>query len=276
MAARPWETAYLDDDEENYLDSMRKDESYSEVEDEEFKKQLFAKKQSSSFSEVMLQEPSLSSSYSTRNPQAQTLPLFSDSFVQSAVVMSSDTQLETLPSIQPILKSSMLQSSTPAQVSSTLLMQSKSNSSRGSGTQNGVVLPCDETLATALAANGVLALKQLPPAEPTYKSNNRSTSKFGLNRSSFSGPLKGMYENSGVGSPAVPSYMAATQSAKAKARSQSNPKLRPETEERSSPISKRRTSLPTETKQNSIPWRTFRSSSAKGFSSVRASREGGG
>lgn len=288
MAARPWETAYLDDGEENpSLDSTRRDGGYLEVEDEELQKKLFVKKQSSSLSEVVLREPSLSSSDSTRNPQAQSLPLSSDSFVQNAVVMPSDTQLEALPSIQPVLRSSTVTSSlsTPTQISpaqvSRLLKQTKSSSSRGSGTHNGAVEASDETMATGLqegaASKEAQALQVLSPAElPTSKSNNRPTSKAGLNRRNFSGPLKGMYDNSMTGSPMVPSYMAATQSAKAKARSQSNPKLRPETEEKTSPISKRRTSLPAETKQNSIPWRSFRSSSTKVFSSVRESREGGG
>lgn len=167
---------------------------------------------------------------------------------------------------------------------SPVLKQNKSSPSRISGTQNGSAdlkeshaMPATSINESSLNVSNEEEFFTEPlVAESTSKSNNRSPSKFGTKRRSFSGPLKSSYGSSMLGSPAVPSYMAATQSAKAKARSQSNPKLRPEADERTSPVSKRRTSLPAESKQNSVPWRTFRSSSTKGFSSLRASREGGG
>lgn len=277
MAARPWETAYLDDTEENSYDAVKREEGYSGVEDAESNNFSFSKQQSSLFSEATLQEPSIPS---TINAEPQSLPLASDPWTPPKLASASNPQLDIflIDHTSHMNSSAVPSLSMPTMVSSATSKQTKSSSSRSSGTQNGVGAH-DETLVVAppvATSNGIQVLQEAASAEPISKNINRSSFKSSLNRRSFSGPLKGLHENSVAGSHTVPSYMAATQSAKAKARSQSNPKLRPESDEKASPISKRRTSLPAEIKQNSIPWRSFRSSSTKGFPSIRASREGGG
>lgn len=267
MAARPWETAYLEDNENPH----DQDESYLEAE-METRMHIPAKQPPSSFSEAFLQDASTYPSTVVANLQAQNLPLF-ESVMQRSVAMSPHSEAENrLPSFHksPTALSPM---STPLKQLSSALKQSKSSPSRDNGTQVATL----HTNGEIMTSNGGKVPKELPPAELTIaKAKNRSASKSALNRRSFSGPLKSMFDNSLLGSPAVPSYMAVTQSAKAKTRSQSNPKLRPEPEEKTSPLSKKRTSLPAEGKQNPIPWRSFRSASTKGFPSTRASREGGG
>lgn len=276
MAARPWETAYLDDTEENSYDAVKREEGYSGVEDTESKNFSFSKQHISLLSEATLQEPSIPS---TKNAEPQSLPLASDPWTPKlASALNPQLDIFLTDQINHVNLSAVPSLSMPVLESSAPSKQTKSSSSRSSGTQNGVGTH-DEALAIAppgATSNGTQALQELPSAEPISKNINRSSLKSALNRRSFSGPLKGLHENSTTGSCTVPSYMAATQSAKAKARSQSNPKLRPETDEKASPISKRRTSLPVEIKQNTIPWRSFRSSSTKGFPSIRASRGGGG
>lgn len=258
MAARPWETAYLDDNEENPKSSIKQDslENNTDAEDNKLEKQ-----QPSAAHEALLDDPSSSSSSSIANLQPQHLS-----------------------SVECVVKSSTVASPmSNVKQESSILKQNKSSPSRGgSGMQKGSLEVRGETAvgsvdkSTVVISNGGQTSTELPRTEQTSKSNNRLMSKSVINRRSLSGPLKGMYESSFLGSPAVPSYMAATQSAKAKTRSQSNPKSRPEAEDKTSPISKRRQSLPTESKQNPIPWRTFRSSSTKGFSSAKPSRPQGG
>ncbi|KAH9330911.1 hypothetical protein KI387_003019, partial [Taxus chinensis] len=83
--------------------------------------------------------------------------------------------------------------------------------------------------------------------------------KTGRRRSSF-GSVKGDHaDNNLQGSPSVPSYMAATESAKAKLRAQASPRMSPDVQEKSSAVT-RRHSLPSASngKQPSVSPRTHR------------------
>lgn len=283
MAARPWETAYLDSHEASSYDTVRREEGHSNEKDGSLQVPPSSQQQ---LPETSMHEPSLSFVTALEDPEPQDLPLPVELFKQGKLVLPESPHLNTLGSDQKtVMTTSVVPSlSPPMMVSSRLLKQTKSSSSisGGSATQIGGVGINEEIAAVApqdSASNDAHASQAVPSADPPSKSNSnsRENSKSALNRHSFSGPLKGVHESFLTGSLTVPSYMAATQSAKAKARSQSNPKLRPEADEKTSPVSsKRRTSLPAEVKQNSVPWRnSFRSSSTKGFLTVRTSREGG-
>eukprot|EP00250_Pteridium_aquilinum_P001181 c11389_g1_i1 orf=432-2090(+) len=277
MAARPWETAYLEDNEDNL---QYKDESYSEAETEN-RAVVSSPQPPPLFPDAALQDASLYPRTVEASLQSQNVPFFQSPLRSLPAVTSPHKEREQrLPSFHkspsfskspsfhksPSAMSPMLN---PNQLSSAL-KQSKSSPSRGNS------MPVD-TNGDSKVSNGGHMLKELRDAElKTTKPINRAALKSTSNRRSFSGPLKSMLENTVEGSHGAPSYMAATQSAKAKARSQSNPKLRPEPEEKISPISKKRTSLPIEGKQNPVPWRNFRSASTKGFPSIKASKEVGG
>lgn len=271
MAARPWETAFLDDTEENSWDALKREEAYLGADNAEFKSFSFGKPQSSLLAENTLQESIIPPTINAEPQSLECDPSKPDPPLK--------LQLDTFFSDQAnhMNESARPWMSMPTTLSSAPSKHTKSSSSRSNGTQNGVGAP-DETVIVALSgatSTGGRVLADVPSADPISKNMNRADFKSSLSRRSFSGPLKGLHENVMTGSSTVPSYMAATQSAKAKARSQSNPKLRPESDDKASD-SKRRTSLPAEMKQNSIPWRSFRSSSGKGFPYIRASREGGG
>ncbi|KAH7426400.1 hypothetical protein KP509_10G000500 [Ceratopteris richardii] len=255
MAARPWETAYLGENEDNPL---YKDESYSEAGTE-------------------------NRGTSISQPHSGAIP---DSYVRDSTPHVSpldvNSQLENmLPNESPLQMSSLKVTSSgrgtdhgcsslrksPSGSNAKQLKYTKSSPSRGTPVNaNGEVKTNNESRML-----GEILDEELKSAKPS--GHNALSSN--LNRRSFSGPLRSMAENALSGSPAVPSYMAATQSAKAKARSQSNPKMRPEPEGKLSPTSKKRMSLPTEGKPNPIHWRTLRSASGKGFPSIKTARERG-
>ncbi|MCO5563054.1 hypothetical protein L7F22_016690 [Adiantum nelumboides] len=259
MAARPWETACLGDNEDllHY-----KDESYSEAEPEN------RETMSGLFSDSFLQDAPLQVRTPDANGQPPNMPSYESPRRSSPAVASPHRGTE-----HPFPSFHKSPSAMSPKCNVKQSKQSKSSPSRGitGSTMHG------DSNGEVKVLNEVQMLRELPDTElKTAKPVGRGVFKSALNRRSFSGPLKSMFENTMAGSPAVPSYMAATQSAKAKARSQSNPKLRPEPEEKESPTSKKRTSLPTEGKPNPVPWRSFRSASTKGFSAIRASKEGGG
>ncbi|KAI5069020.1 hypothetical protein GOP47_0015983 [Adiantum capillus-veneris] len=264
MAARPWETAYLGDNEDH---SQYKDESFSEAEPEN-RETMSSRPQSGLFSDSFVQDAPLHASAVDANGQPQNMPLYESPRRTSPAVASPHRGTEhPFPSFHK----------SPSAMSPKCLKLSKQTKSSPSRGVSGNTMHGDSN-GDAKVLNEVQAVKEIPDPElKTAKPIGRGAFKSAFNRRSFSGPLKSMFENTMAGSPAVPSYMAATQSAKAKARSQSNPKMRPEpVDEKGSPTSKKRTSLPTEGKPNPVPWRSFRSASTKGFPAIRASKEGGG
>ncbi|KAI5059892.1 hypothetical protein GOP47_0024312 [Adiantum capillus-veneris] len=280
MAARPWETAYLDTNEMSPYDAARRDEDRLDDENDDSSKQPFCINQQ--IVETSSLEPSLTFITAVGDAEPQDLLLPADGLKEGKLILSEGERLETDKksnmslSVVPSLPIPVMVSSPPSKQA-----KSSSSISGSSGTQNGGLEPNGKTLAvgpqpqdsTSIGAHDSQAVSFV---DALCKS--KANSKFAVNRLSFSGPLKGAHESFMTGSPTVPSYMVATQSAKAKVRSQSNPKLRPETDEKASPVSsKRRTSLPAEVKINSVPWRnSFRSSSTKVFSAVRTSRDKGG
>lgn len=263
MAARPWETAYLGENEDN---PHYKDESYSEAEIEN-RGTMSSQQQATQYPDSFVQGAiSYAGTVDASLQQPQNMPLYGSPLRSSPAVASPHRGTEHPLHSFHKSPSAMSPMSNPKHSK-----QSKSSPSRGNTVQA-------DTNGEAKVSNGGQVLRgespdtELKMAKPIGPA---AAWKSALNRRSFSGPLKSMVENTLPGSPAVPSYMAATQSAKAKARSQSNPKLRPEPEEKGSPTSRKRTTQPTEGKPNPIPWRSFRSASTKGFPSIKASKEGG-
>ncbi|MCO5582505.1 hypothetical protein L7F22_036402 [Adiantum nelumboides] len=276
MAARPWETAYLDDNEASSYVATRREEDHLDEGTDEILKQPLCKQQNL---DTSAHEPSFVTAAEDAEPQ--DLPSPADALKGGRLIFSAGEHLIKQGSDQRSNQNLSIVPSLSLQ-DSTLSKQAKSRSSisGSSGTQNRVepnvrILPVSSQ-SLHLAQNGAHDSQTMSSGDPPCKS--RANSKSALNKRSFSGPLKAVHESFMTGSTTVPSYMAATQSAKAKARSQSNPKLRLETDEKMSPVSlRRRTSLMAEVKQKAVPWRnSFRLSSTKIFSTVRTSTESGG
>ena len=274
MAARPWETAYLDDEEKN------RDESYSEAEVEN---RVTSPHDWRTFPESPNRDMSpYRNTERTMNLQPQNLSVFNSRIELCTTVAEAESLLQPPPPPSCLHKNQAVFSpiTTPKRTYPAI-KQSKTSPSRANGTQVHALDITPDTITSNSNTSKHMLVKGSSPEElKVPKANHeRETSRPGLNRRSFSGPLKSMFGNTLYGSPIVPSYMAATQSAKAKVRSQSNPKTRPDaTEEKatSPALTRKRTSLPLEGKPNPTPWRTFRSSSTKGFSYTKGvSREGG-
>jgi hypothetical protein len=271
MAARPWETAYLDECDEKpttHEDAKRAEGKLEAEEDEELPKKPPPPPSNPA---LETSQESLLPPQHSKSPEVS----LSSSLPENPVEAQ---QCKALPSgeLSAGKPSASASASAATTVSSRLLKPTKSSSSKSTSTaaqevRSEAMTKGVDDRNTPDGKQDQLLLREALPSEAVPPKN-----RTGLKRHSFSGPLKVLQEDpTAADSPAIPSYMMVTQSAKAKARSQSNPKLRPELVEEKT--SKRRSSLPAQAKANSIPWQTFRSASTKGFRSVRSSaREGGG
>jgi hypothetical protein len=288
MAARPWETAYLDDEEQH------RDGSYTEAEVENQAAsahdwRMFPESPKRDISPYQNIERAI-------NSQTQNQSVFDTRVEFCATMAEAESFLQPQQPAQSGLQKIQAVSSpiTTPKRTYAVIKQSKNSPSRANGTQVHALDITSEAITSnkhmvkgyspeELKAPNKHMLVRGSSAEELKvpkAQHERVASKPGLNRRSFSGPLKSMFGNTLYGSPVVPSYMAATQSAKAKVRSQSNPKTRPDAaadEKATSPaLARKRSSLPLEGKPNPTPCRTFRSSSTKGLSFTRGvSREGG-
>eukprot|EP00249_Psilotum_nudum_P021385 c28088_g1_i1 orf=886-2433(-) len=239
MAARPWETVFLDDNEvDPECSSMtRNQERIINNSKDDLGKPKATNNQAKLISESLadvLSSCSITSAAPKLGLNISTKPSVSREYVHA---MNSAELSQVATSAQFSLPSVSI---SPGTNMSTI-------SAMGSKESTLVVLGQE---ASKPLSNGEL----IHTHEQMVKRDNdlsRSQLRSARTRRSFSGPLKAAHGESNIlGS--VPSYMANTESSKAKVRLQSNARPKAEEEGKSSPLLKR-ASLPIETKQGSAP-----------------------
>ena len=200
MAARPWETAYLDDEEQH------RDGSYSEV---EIENQVTLPHDWKTFPESPKRDMSpYRNAERTMSPQVQNQSVLDSRIEFCATVAEAESLLQPAPTPSCLHKNQAVSSpiTTPKRTYP-VIKQNKTSPSRGNGTQ---VHALDITSETIIS-NKHVVVKGSPPEEPKVhnkhmfvkgsspeelkvpKVHERATSKPGLNRQSFSGPLKSMF-----------------------------------------------------------------------------------
>ena len=185
MAARPWETAYLDECEEKPTDEGLKKDGHLKAEEELEKKHSPLKNSTSE----LLQE----------NSQQQNLPELPPS--SSAEIAVDSQQGETLTSCELSTKHQTLTSS----ISSRLMKPTKSSSSRSTSNPNAsaALEAHSETMAKGLQDGSTSYVKHDHFRREALPVEAMPKNKGVFKRHSFSGPLKGMQENPTTNSPSL-------------------------------------------------------------------------
>eukprot|EP00249_Psilotum_nudum_P021387 c28088_g2_i1 orf=285-1868(-) len=251
MAARPWETVFLDGNEvDSECNSVtRNPENDLKVSQDDSGKLKTTKNQAK-----LISEP-LADTLSSCSVTLAVPKLGSNISTKSSALSEFDQTVNSTSSVQHSLVPSSITAVGISAVTNTSIC------AMGRKESTSAVLG-QETTKTVSNGGFVHTEEQLVKKDNAL---SRPQSRTSRTRRSFSGPLKVAYGESNNILGSVPSYMANTESSKAKVRLHSNTRPKAEEEEKLSPVLKRRTSLPMETKQSSAPMRALRSSSAKGL-----------